>query len=40
MRMSNDWVGERGLAEYEASHLGEAIDRAITASQQLRSVAK
>jgi hypothetical protein len=28
MLLSDNWVGERGLSEYEASRLGEAIDRA------------
>lgn len=29
--LSDDWVGERGLSEYEARHLGEAIQRAVNA---------
>ena len=29
--LSDDWVGERGLSEYEARHLGEAIHHAVNA---------
>ncbi len=30
--LSDEWVGERGLSEYQSSHLGEAIDRAVNAA--------
>ena len=30
--LSSDWVGERGLSDYEADHLGEAIGRVVDAT--------
>jgi len=32
MLLSNDWVGERSLSEYQGNHLGEAIHRAVNAA--------
>ena len=32
MLLSRDWVGERGLSEYQDKHLGEAVDRAVNAA--------